>query len=86
MNSIRIAIAAAALSVTSIAFAGDVNAAQTFGRDTVSQGVVRVSGDVAAQGVNAVSGRQGGLSDAAKLDASGKAHSTVNVVERGGRA
>lgn len=86
MNSIRIAIAAIALSTSSIAFAGDANAAQTFGRDTVTRIVPAVSGHVSAQDVSTVAGRQGGLSQDAKLDAYGKARTTANVVERDGRA
>jgi len=86
MNSIRIAIAAIALSTSSLAFASDANATQMFGRDTVMRSTPAVSGHVGAQDVSAVAGRQGGLSQDAKLDAYGKARTTANLVERDGRA
>jgi len=85
MNSIRIAIAAAALSATSLAFAGNVNAAQMFGRDVPTQGVVAVPHQPAAQWLDAVPGRQGFVQNLERA-VPAKAGMTATVELRIGRA
>lgn len=88
MNSIRIAIAAATFAIaSSAAFASDANAAQAFGRDTVSaQGKSIATVQTKTRYANVVPGRQGGLSAEAKQALTGKAPVTADVVSRNGRA
>ena len=88
MNSIRIAIAAATFAiVSSAAIAGEANAAQTFGRDTVSaQGKSVATAQSKTRYANVVPGRQGGLSAEAKQALIGKARATADLVSRNGRA
>lgn len=87
MNSIRTAIAAVTFAlVSSAAFAGNVTAEQSYGRDTVSA-VGKKVGTAQSKGsyANAVHGRQGGLSAEAVKSFSGKTRVTVDLVNRVGR-
>jgi len=89
MKSIRIAIAAAALAtVSSVSFAADAHAGQTFGRDSVTahgKSVVTQSTS-ATRHADIVPGRQGGLSADAKQSMTGTARISADVVNRLGRA
>ena len=84
MKSIRIAIAAATLAaVSAVAFAADANAN---GRDSVyATGKSITAKTLDTRYMQAVPGRQGGLSAEAKQAISGK-RMTADVVNKAGRA
>jgi hypothetical protein len=90
MKSIRIAIAAATFAaVSSVAFASDANAGQSFGRDSVyATGKSIAATSISIAKFETVSGRQGGLPLSAKLAVSnnGKSRMVADLVNKSGRA
>lgn len=90
MNALRTTLAATAFAVvSSSAFAADTQAVQPFGRDSVyAAGKIVTSKNVAANQVDAVPGRQGGLPLSAKLAVTGttKPQISAGTTDRLGRA
>jgi len=90
MKTFRIALAAATFAaVSSVAFASDANAGQSFGRDSVyaTGKSINVTNDSTA-GFDTVAGRQGGLPLSAKLAVSnnGKLRMVADLGNKSGRA
>jgi len=90
MKSIRIAIAATTLTImSSVAFASDANAGQSFGRDSVyaTGKSIAATRDTTAR-IDIVTGRQGGLPLSAKLAVSnnGTLRMVADLINQPGRA
>ena len=90
MKSIRIAIATATFAaVSSVAFASDANAGQSFGRDSVyAAGKTIAAKNLSTAKFETVSGRQGGLPLSAKLAvrSNGKSRVVADFFNKAGRA
>lgn len=86
MNTIRIAIAAAFAVVSSAAVAGNAEAAQVHGRDSVIALGTQISTASSKSAlVDAVPGRQGGLSAEAKQQLRTRSDAMADLVNRNGR-
>ncbi len=90
MKTVRIAIAAATFAaVSSIAFASDANAGQSFGRDSVyATGKSVTATSISTAKIESVAGRQGGLPLSAKLAvrSNGTSRMVADLVSKSGRA
>jgi len=87
MNTIRIAIAAAFAVVSSAALAGNAEAAQIHGRDSVTVLGTRITTASSKTAfVDVVPGRQGGLSAEAKQQLRTRSNAMADLVNRNGRA